>query len=303
MQTLNVLLSRLAPTTKAKLRAVYYGIHQKFVDTFRSYDAAELLTTLRALGIETGDTLMVHAGFSRRSGFKGSPSLLIDTLLNAVGENGHLLMVSMAYSSSAYEYLKQGKVFDVRKTTSHMGLVSETFRRRTGVVRSLHPSNPVLASGPRAEWIVAGHEACVHPCGRGSPFEKIAQLHAKVLFYNASIFTQTFFHYLEDMLEEQLDFPLFREELMEALVVDYTGTTRTVRTYPYSEEAIRRRRPQIMTDELDRLGLIKRARAGNSRLLLISTDDTLRVVTGLARDGIFFYDRPASAIPKRSHTP
>ncbi len=287
---LNALLSRLPPATKNKLRAVYNGVKQKFVDVFHSYGAPELLVTLRALGIEPGDTLMVHAGFSRRNGFKGSPSQLIDTLLSAIGPDGNLLMVSMAYSSSAYEYLKQGKVFDVRKTVSHMGLVSETFRRRSGVVRSLHPSNPVLALGPRAAWIVEGHDACVHPCGRGSPFEKIAELHAKVLFYDASIFTQTFFHYLEDMLAEQLDFPLFREERIEVTVIDYAGNRRTVRTYPYSEEAIRRRRPKIMTDELDRQGLIKRARTGNSRFMLISTDDVVRVVTALARDGIFFYE-------------
>jgi aminoglycoside 3-N-acetyltransferase len=265
------------------------------VDTFRSYGTAELLAVLRSLGIRPGDTLMVHAGFNRLSGFKASPSQLVDTLLEAVGPDGHLLMVSMAYSSSAYEYLKQGKVFDVRKTVSHMGLISETFRRRAGVLRSLHPSNPVLAAGPRADWIVTGHESCLHPCGSGSPFEKIAQLHAKVLFYDASIFTQTFFHYMEDMLEEQLDFPLFRQELMEVPVIDYSGEARTVRTYPYSEEAIRRRRPEIMTNELDRQGLIKRARVGNSRLMLISTDDTVRVVTQLARDGIFFYEPVSNA--------
>ncbi len=292
---LSALLSRFAPTTKSRLRAVYYGFQQKFVDTFRSYGTAKLLATLRALGIQPGDTLMVHAGFNRLSGFKGSPSQLVDTLLEAVGPEGHLLMVSMAYSSSAYEYLKQGKVFDVRKTVSHMGLVSETFRRRAGVLRSLHPSNPVLALGPRADWIVEGHEACLHPCGRGSPFEKMAQVHARVLFYDASIFTQTFFHYMEDMLETQLDFPLFRPELMEVPVIDRSGNALTVRTYAYSEEAIRRRRPAIMTNELDRQGLIKRARVGNSRLMLISTDDTVRVVTQMARDGIFFYARASDA--------
>src|SRR5688500_8804102 len=104
---LSALLSRLAPATKSRLRAVYYGLQQKLVDTFRSYGTAELLATLRSLGIRPGDTLMVHAGFNRLSGFKASPSQLVDTLLEAVGPDGHLLMVSMAYSSSAYEYLKQ----------------------------------------------------------------------------------------------------------------------------------------------------------------------------------------------------
>ena len=285
---LNALLSRL-PIPKHKLRSVYYALRQRYVDTFHAYGEAQLLTTLRSLGIAQGDTLMVHAGFNRFSGFNASPSRLIDTLLEAVGENGNLLMVSMAYMSSAYDYLKQGKPFDVRKTVSHMGLVSETFRRRKGVLRSLHPSNPVLAAGPKAQWIVENHDACVQPCGPGSPFDKLGQLHAKVLFYDASIFTNTFFHYLEDSLEARLPFPLFREEIVEATVIDYAGSTRVIRTKAYSQEAIRRRRPEIMTRELDRLGLIKRARVGNSELLLLATDDLLRVVSEMASRGTFFY--------------
>jgi aminoglycoside 3-N-acetyltransferase len=296
---LRFLLSRVSPTPRSKLRAAYYSIRQKLVDAFRSYGQAEVRDALERLGVRSGDTLMVHAGFSRLSGFKGSPSQLIDALMEAVGADGNLLMVSMAYSTSAYEYLTQGKTFDVRRTVSHMGVVSETFRRRPGVLRSLHPSNPVLAAGPRAAWIVAGHEECRQPCGPGSPFHKMAELRAKVLFYDASIFTQTFFHYLEDMLADQLDFPLFRDELIEAKVVDHEGRERLIKTYAYSEEAIRRRRPAIMTDELDRLKLIRRLRVGNSRLILLHTEDVMRVVRDMAGRGIFFYapaGEPAAAV-------
>jgi aminoglycoside 3-N-acetyltransferase len=157
------------------------------------------------------------------------------------------------------------------------------------VLRSLHPSNPVLAFGPRAAWIVAGHEDCLKPCGRGSPFEKMAELRAKSLFYDANIFTQTFFHYVEDMIEDRLDFPLFHDELIETTVTDWTGAQRAIRTYAYSDEAIRRRRPAIMTDELDKLGLVARTRVGNSRLILLSTVDVVRVVREMADRGVFFY--------------
>jgi aminoglycoside 3-N-acetyltransferase len=153
----------------------------------------------------------------------------------------------------------------------------------------MHPSNPVLAFGPRANWIVEGHENCRHPCGLRTPFEKVAQLKAKVLFLDASMLAMTFFHYLEDMLEERLPFALFREELMEASVIDYSGTLRTVRTYAYSDEAISRRRPGIMHDELERRLLIARARVGNSRLILLATDDVVRVVMEMAAKGVFFY--------------
>ncbi len=286
---LDALRSRLH-LQKSKLRAAYYGLQQKLVDAFRSYGEPELLAAMRKLGVSEGDTLMIHAGFSRRSGFKGSPTKLVDTLLTAVGPKGNLLMVSMAYTSSAYEYLKQGKTFDVRKTVSHMGIVSETFRRHPGVLRSLHPSNPVLAFGPKAQWIIEAHEDYRQPCGPGSPFDKMQQLKAKVLFYDASIYTLTFFHYLEDMLADRLPFKLFREELLDAEVIDRTGVARVIQTYAYSDEAIRRRRPQIMTAELDRRGLIHRARVGNSRLILLQTSDLIGAVSRMADRGAFFYE-------------
>jgi aminoglycoside N3'-acetyltransferase len=153
----------------------------------------------------------------------------------------------------------------------------------------MHPSNPVLATGPKADWIVADHETCLQPCGPGSPFEKLSELHAKVLFYDASIFTNTFFHYLEDSLEARLPFPLFREELLDATIIDHAGNTRLIRTKAYSQEAIRRRRPEIMTRELDRLGLIRRQRVGNSELILLATDDVQRVVNEMASRRVFFY--------------
>ena len=42
-------------------------------------------------------------------------------------------------------------------------------------------------------------------------------------------------------------------------------------------------------DELDRLRLIKRTRVGNTRLILVSTADVVRVVLDLASRGVFFY--------------
>jgi aminoglycoside 3-N-acetyltransferase len=279
----------LSPEQRSKLRGLYHGAKQAFVRTFLSYDTPALIGALRSLGIACGDTLMVHSGFSGANGYTGSPSAFIDALFDVVGPEGHVLMVSMPYQSSTYDYIQQGKCFDVRKTVSHMGIVSETFRRRGDVLRSLHPTHPVLAHGPRAAWLIADHEQCLYPCGRGTPFDKLAQLHGKVLFFNVSFFTFTFFHHLEELIQDQSGIALFRDEPFELPVIDYTGNPLTVRTYVYSAEANRRRRPQVLKDELDRRGMIKNKRIGNSRLQLVATADALRCVDDMTRRGIFFY--------------
>jgi len=287
---LRALLSRF-PNRKAQLRSIHSKLRGWYANACHSYGEAELRAAFGQLGIRHGNTVLVHSGFNRFSGYRGTPSAFIETLLTTIGPKGNLLMVSMAYMSSAYAYLKRGSVFDVRKTVSHMGVISEAFRHYPGVVRSLHPSNPVLARGARAGWIVEGHERCLQPCGPGSPFEKFAALDGKVLFYDASMYALTFFHYLEDLMEDRLDFPLFREGLMEAKIVDYDGKPRTIRTRVYSEQAIRRRDATPMFDELDKAGLIRRVRVGNSQLILLHANDLINEVRSLAARGISLYKR------------
>jgi len=203
------------------------------------------------MGVKSGDALMVHSGFSRATGFTrtrgfiGSPADFIDVLMEIVGPEGHLLMVSMPYMSSTFDYLKKGAIFDVRKTISQMGIVSESFRRRSGVLRSQHPTHPVLAIGSRAGWLVDGHERCLYPCGLETPFDKLLQLGGKVLFFDVSFFTFTFFHHLEERIKDRIGFPLFFPELFEVPFIDRQGNRKVMRTYVYTLEANRRRRPQF----------------------------------------------------------
>ena len=289
---LNRILARLSPEQKSRLRSLYLGARRFCIRKFLSYGKPELIRALRSLGVERGDALMVHSSFNSASGFTGSPSAVIDALIEVVGPEGHLLMVSMSYLSSTYAYLQQGKIFDVRTTASQMGILSETFRRRSGVLRSQHPTHPILAFGPKATWLVGDHEKCLYPCGLGTPFDKLAQLGGKVLFFNVSVFNFTFFHYLEERIKERLDFPLFFSEPFEVPFIDFEGNRRVMHTYVYSFEAIpiRRRRLQILKDELDKENLIGVKRVGNSHLQLIATKDALRCLDEITKRGGYFYE-------------
>jgi aminoglycoside 3-N-acetyltransferase len=285
------LLSILPPQHGSKLRSFYHTGKQQFVKRFLSYGTGELAAGFRKLGAHAGDTLMVHSSFDTLSGFKGSPSDFIETILEVIGSTGNLLMVSLPYRSSTYEYLRKSKIFDVRKTASQMGLISETFRRRKGVLRSLHPTHPVLAAGAKAEWIVSGHERCVCPCGAGTPFDKLAALNGKVVFFNASFYTFTFFHYLEEMIvKDRLSFPLFLDEPFMVPMIDHQGLPTTVKTYVYSLEANRRRHPEVLRAEFEKGNLLKRVRVGNSRILMVETQRAIACVEEMTRQGTYFYD-------------
>jgi aminoglycoside 3-N-acetyltransferase len=283
-------LSSIPRAYKAALKARLLQAQERFVRAFLSYDANQLLGSLRALGVRSGDSVMLHSAFGPRYGFRGTTEQLTTVFLDAVGPEGNLLMVSLPYRSSSLEYLSKSKTFDVRKTPSMMGLVSEYFRQRPDVLRSLHPTHPVLAWGAKAEWLVAGHEACRYPCGPGSPFEKLEQLDGKVAFYNVPFATFTFFHYLEHLVSPDMPFPLYTEKSFTVPVVDSKGEPSTVTTFVFSREAIRRRRFPVLEAELRRRRLIHERRIGNTRLAMILVREAVECVRDMFRKGLYFYD-------------
>jgi len=281
------LLSRLSKRQKATLRTLHHSV----VNTFLSYTPEELLKALRSLGVVAGDTVLVHNSFHYSNGFAGSPNKVIDVLLESVGSDGNLMMMSLPYTSSTFDYLKTLDCFDVRKTVSRMGLLTEIFRARKDVRRSLSPTHPILACGPKAEWILAGHENCPYPCGEGTPFEKLAELDGKVVFFDAPFASMTFFHYIEDRYRDLLPYPLYYPEAFEVPVIDGTGRRITTFVYAFSPAIIKRRRPYEFEAEVRKQGLIKSAKIGNTKLEYIEIRPLLDFVSRMVKKGnFFFYD-------------
>jgi aminoglycoside 3-N-acetyltransferase len=283
-------LSKLPRKYRIALRAKAYQVQRVFVRAFLSYDAPRLVASLRALGIKSGDTVLLHSGFDVLNGFRGTIATLTNAFLEAIGPDGNLLMVSLPYRSSSLEYLKTLKCFDVRKTPSMMGLVSEFFRRRPNVLRSLHPTHPMLAFGPDADWIVADHELCRYPCGPGTPFEKLVSLDAKAVFFNVPFDNYTFFHNLEHLVSSELPFALYTNEPFEVPVIDKSGETKTVTTFVFSLDAIRRRKFHVLEDEMRRRRMIRKRRVGNSYILSARLRDSIECVLDMSRRGHYFYD-------------
>ena len=275
---------------KLWLKAQLMRVRAWLVRTFVSYDASQLLGALRLLGIQPGDAVMLHSAYKNARGFRGSVEQLIDVFIEAVGPEGHLLMVSLPYRTSTLEYLKSSRVFDVRRTPSMMGLVSEMFRRRGDVVRSLHPTHPVLVRGPRAAAFVEAHSQCRWPCGPESPFDRLAAADGKVVFFDVAFANFTFFHHLEHLVGPRLGFPLYTADTFQVPVIDESGVQRTVETYAYSTDALRRRRFEVLEAALRQRGLIERRRIGTTKIEMIRVRDAVRCVLEMADEGRFFYD-------------
>ena len=85
----------------------------------------------------------------------------------ATRASGTVLMPTLPFGGVAIDYARKNPVFDVRRTPSQTGLLTEIFRRSAGVLRSVHPTHPVAVAGHGAVEMVEGHHLAATPCGRG----------------------------------------------------------------------------------------------------------------------------------------
>src|ERR1051326_5021391 len=156
------LLQHLTSGQKRALKTTYYKLQRRVVKLLASYTPDQLEAKFRSLGILKNDAVLMHSGFRPFNGFQGTAGQVIECMLKVIGPQGHLFMMSMAYTSSSRDYLETGRTFDVNGTVSQMGFISEIFRRRKGVLRSANPLHPVLALGPQAGRIIEeiGRASC-----------------------------------------------------------------------------------------------------------------------------------------------
>lgn len=300
---LTKLLSLLPHGTRNTVRDRARSARARAIAVWRSYSVGALEAALRSLGVAEGDSLVVHAAFRPLNGFRGEPVHIIDCLLDIIGPTGHLTMLSMPYGGTAREYLESRPVFDVRRTPSHMGVLSECFRRRPGVVRSLNPLHPVLALGRRAGWVIEGHERLEHSCGRGSPFERLLALDAKALFFDVGLETLTFAHYLEDLFSESAPVPVYAAELSEVTVVDARGQRTRTSVYPFSSDALKLRNFSLLYDALIGTRRVAQSRIGNTRLRLVRLADIVDEATRQHEQGRHIYAAPGNEARVRPAPP
>src|SRR5688572_10370238 len=137
-------------TAKQYLKSQLRQAWRIYVRTFQSFSSAHLATAVSALGLNGGDTVLVHSSYDAFQGFAGKPTDVITVLQDIIGAQGVLMMPTLPFTGTAVDYVRSDPVFDVKRTPSRMGLLTELFRRRGDVLRSVHPTHSVAVWGRAA---------------------------------------------------------------------------------------------------------------------------------------------------------
>lgn len=152
-----------------------------------------LLEQIKVLGIKPQDTLLIHSSMKAIGEVDGGA----DTVLDAFSEYlapGLLVLPTHTWRQINAEY----NVFDVVNEPSCVGILTNLFRQRPGVVRSWHPTHSVAALGADALEFISGEENMDSPCPRNGCWGKLYDRQAKILFLGASINRNTIIHGVEE---------------------------------------------------------------------------------------------------------
>jgi aminoglycoside N3'-acetyltransferase len=163
---------------------------------------------------------------SRIGEIKGGADTLIDALMDVVGPEGCILMPSFPTAGSMRELIDSGCIYDARSSPSRVGKVTETFRCRPDVLRSLHPTNPLAAWGDGAKALLEDHEQSLTPYGYATPYGRMAERDDSFI-----LMIETHVHSLLHHLQERVDFPtLFLPGTTAVPYIDEEGQQRTMTT-------------------------------------------------------------------------
>lgn len=175
-----------------------------------------LVKGFRDLGVEEGDTLLVHSSYKSFGDVDGGPQTVIQALEAALGPEGTLIMPTFNFD------FNKGVPWDVRTTPSKMGVLTELVRQDPRARRVFHPFYSFAILGKYADRL--GGLRYKSSYERNSVFGRLRDLDGKIMVIGLSYTnSMTFFHHIEQM--EGVEYRFLKQFTGE--VTDENGNTYT----------------------------------------------------------------------------
>lgn len=157
------------------------------------YNKNDLTDHIRAMGIKPDDTLLIHSSMKAIGEVENGAHTVLDAFMEYLAD-GLLILPTHTWRQINEDY----NVFDVVNEPSCVGILTNLFMNRPGVIRSWHPTHSVAAFGCDAEQYTAGEERFDTPCPRDGCWGKLYDRKGKILFLGAPITRNTIIHGVEE---------------------------------------------------------------------------------------------------------
>ncbi len=197
-------------------------------------------------GLEEGDSVLIHSSMTRTLrhlislGSKPEPGLILDSLLEQIGNSGTLLLPLFNFEFPDTKY------FSINDTPSQMGVLSEFARKNYSGVRTGHPIYSFYVIGANAQEFSGIDNKSGY--GIDSPFGRLRLLDGKIGVIDLDDQqSMTSYHHVEEMLN--VDYRYFKDFSGE--YVDSSSMS-SERTYSIFVRDVNRG----ITTDLNRMGEI-----------------------------------------------
>lgn len=136
-----------------------------------------------------GMKIMVHSSLSSIGFMEGGAQTVICVLMEIITNSGLIMMPAFTYGREP---------FDLYSTPARTGKISEVFRQRGDVKRSLHPTHSLCAWGENACQMLSGHDVS-EPFKEGTPLGRFSRQEGYVLLIGVTQTANSLIHMAQEL--------------------------------------------------------------------------------------------------------
>ena len=160
------------------------------------YKKEDLLKDLERMGIEKTDALMVHSSMKSIGEVEGGADTVVDAFMEYL-KDGLFMTPTHTWAQMGPSY----PFFDPETEPACVGIIPNVFRKKDGVLRSLHPTHSIAAYGPGAADYIKGEENVTTPGMPGGCWSRLLDIDAKILLVGCTHTRNTYMHAVEELLD------------------------------------------------------------------------------------------------------
>ena len=229
-------------------------------------------TDLKKLGVNEVMVLALHSSLSKIGQVDGGPDTIVKAFLSVLGESGTLMVPVFTYSFADLPFAT-GEPFNLEKTKSRVGIITESVRNYPGAIRSFHPTHSVSVIGKFSNELTRDHLAS-SPLGIESPFHRLTKLDGNIMLLGVDHRASSIIHTAEVMAGlPYINITFTPDRDHEKAIIVREGK-KVVGLDIYESPGCSRGFGKV-EEVLDSAGLIKRGKIGEADSQIFSARDTL----------------------------
>ena len=159
------------------------------------YTKDALVKDIKNMGLSGKEAIMVHSSMKSIGEVEGGADTVVDAFMEYF-KDGLFMTPTHTWAQMSAEY----SVFDPVIDPACVGIIPNVFRKREGVVRSLHPTHSIAAYGSNAAEYIKGEENATTPCPPGGCWDRLRKIDAKILLLGVTHGRNTFIHSVDEAL-------------------------------------------------------------------------------------------------------